>query len=261
MVADAACGRDSRELEAPTFGNLLRRLRDGRSVSRERLAFNAGVSASYITHLEKGDRGNPTREVVEALTRYLDRLDPLTAADRRQLTDLAGLGSADTVPTVEELRGALTPELLRVLTMHRPNLAAYLDTRANVLAWNDSWEDAFPGLTEDGNMLRWFFSNELAARVMVNWDADVRQAVRWMRGLIGRSGNVAGFTDLIQELGQFPKFRQAWSEGGVAFAPHVWTLDLRNPVTGLRRRVFAQTGRLDSGAYPGHLLAILGLGG
>ncbi|MEV6770371.1 helix-turn-helix transcriptional regulator [Nocardia sp. NPDC051030] len=258
MVAHAACGRDSRGLEAPTFGNLLRRLRDDRGVSRERLAFNAGVSASYITHLEKGDRGNPTREVVEALTRYLDRLDTLTVADRRQLSDLAGLPEGD-FPTVDELRAAITPEMRQVLDMHRPNLAALMDLRSNVLACNDSWEDAFPGVLEDGNMLRWIFGNELATRVMVNWESDMRQVVRWMRGLIGRSGNVAGFADLISELGQFPNFRQAWSEGGVEFAPHVWTLHLRNPVTGLRRKIYAQTGRMDGAAYPGHVLAILGL--
>ncbi|WP_330185387.1 helix-turn-helix transcriptional regulator [Nocardia sp. NBC_01503] len=260
MVADMACGRESRELEAPTFGNLLRRLRDGRGVSRERLAFNAGVSASYITHLEKGERGNPTREVVEALTRYLDRLDPLSSADHRQLTDLAGLGTGE-MPAVEQLRAAITPDMRRVLDLHRPNLAAYLDVRANVLAWNDSWEDAFPGVGEDGNMLRWFFGNELAARVLVDWEHDVRQVVRWMRGLIGRSGDVTGFTELLADLGEFPKFRHAWAEGGVAFAPHVWTLHLRNPVTGLRRKVYAQTGRIDTGPHPGHLLAILGLNG
>ncbi|WP_067687749.1 helix-turn-helix domain-containing protein [Nocardia jejuensis] len=237
---------------------MLRRLRDDRGVSRERLAFNAGVSASYITHLEKGDRGNPTREVVEALTRYLDRLVPMSIADHRQLSDLAGL-VVEGFPTLDELRGAITPEMAQVLELYRPNLAAYLDTRANVLACNDSWVDAFPGLAEDGNMLRWFFGNELATRVMVNWDVDRRRIVRWMRGLIGRSGNVADFADLLLELGEFPSFRQSWSEGGVEFAPHVFTLHLRNPVTGLRRKVFAQTGRLDGAAYPGHLLAILGL--
>ncbi|MFF2556310.1 helix-turn-helix transcriptional regulator [Nocardia sp. NPDC058058] len=245
-------------MEAPTFGNLLRRLRDGRGLSRERLAFNAGVSASYITHLEKGERGNPTREVVEALIRHLDLLDPLSAADHRQLSDLAGLGSGD-LPTVEQLCDAITANMRRVLNLHRPNLAAYIDLRANVLAWNDSWDDTFPGVTEDGNMLRWLFGNDLATRVMVNWESDVRQVVRWLRGLIGRSGDTAGFADLLQELGEFPKFRQAWSEGGVAFAPHVWTLHLRNPVTGLRRKVYAQTGRIDTGPHPGHLMAILGL--
>ncbi|WP_405485346.1 helix-turn-helix domain-containing protein [Nocardia sp. NBC_00511] len=260
MGVGAACGQDYRELEAPTFGNMLRRLRDNRGVSRERLAFNAGVSASYITHLEKGDRGNPTREVVEALTRYLDRLLPLSASDRRQLTDLAGLVGGE-FPTVEQLRAAITPEMRRVLELHRPNLAALLDTRANMLASNEAWEQAFPGVSEDGNMLRWFFGNELATRVMVNWEADARQIARWMRGLIGRSGHAEGFADLIRELGEFPKFRQAWSDGGVEFAPHVWTLQLRNPVTGLRRKIYAQTGRMDGGAYPGHLLAILGLPG
>ncbi|MEU1205913.1 helix-turn-helix transcriptional regulator [Nocardia sp. NPDC005825] len=260
MGARAVCGQDFRELEAPTFGNLLRRLRDNRGVSRERLAFNAGVSASYITHLEKGDRGNPTREVVTALTRYLDRLIPLSSEDRRQLDDLAGLGS-DQVPSPAELRAVITPEMVRTLDLHSPNMAALLDIRSNLLACNAAWHDAFPGLPPHGNMLRWFFGHELAAKVMVNWESDARLIAGWMRALIGRSGNTEGFTDLIRELGEFPKFRQAWSDGGVAFAPHVFTLHMRNPVTGVRRRILAQTGRIDGAAYPGQLLTVLGLPG
>ncbi|MFE3101646.1 helix-turn-helix transcriptional regulator [Nocardia tengchongensis] len=260
MGARAVCGQDFQELEAPTFGNLLRRLRDNRRVSRERLAFNAGVSASYITHLEKGDRGNPTREVVTALTRYLDRLLPLSTADRRQLDDLAGLGAGD-FPSVSELRRAVTPEMTQTLELHNPNMAALMDIRSNLLATNDAWKDAFPGLPEHGNILRWFFGNELATKVMVNWENDSRLIARWMRGLIGRSGNVDGFADLIRELGEFPNFRHAWSEGGVEFAPHVFTLHMRNPLTGARRRIFAQTGWIDGASYPGQLLTILGLPG
>ncbi|MBL1076331.1 helix-turn-helix domain-containing protein [Nocardia sp. 2] len=252
------CGQYSGELEAPTFGSLLRRLRDQRGVSRERLAFNAGVSASYITHLEKGDRGNPTREVVEALTRYLGRLVPLTDVDQRQLIDLAGLDAGE-LPTVEELRAVVTADMHRALTLHRPNLAAYVDMRGNLLACNDSWDEAFPGASQDGNMLRWFFSHEMSADVLVNWEADLRRTVHWMRGLIGRSGNSDGFIDLLRELGEFPIFRQVWAEGGVEFAPHVWTMQLRNPVTGLRRKVVAQAGRLQNALYPGQVVAILGI--
>ncbi|UFS93249.1 helix-turn-helix domain-containing protein [Nocardia huaxiensis] len=260
MVADVGCGPYSGELEAPTFGNLLRRLRDQRGVSRERLAFNAGVSASYITHLEKGDRGNPTREVVEALSRYLDRLMPLSSSDHRQLIDLAGLDTGE-FPEVSELRAAVTTEMRWVLDMHGPNLAAYVDIRGNLLACNDSWDAAFPGATLDGNMLRWFFSSDMAARVLVNWEADVRRTVYWMRGLIGRSGNTDGFLDLLRELGEFPAFRQAWAEGGVEFAPHVWTMHLRNPATGLRRRIVAQAGRLQNAVHPGQVVMVLGLPG
>ncbi|MGW4533443.1 helix-turn-helix domain-containing protein [Nocardia sp. NPDC004340] len=260
MGARAVCGQDFRELEAPTFGNLLRRLRDNRGVSRERLAFNAGVSASYITHLEKGDRGNPTREVVTALTRYLDRLVPLSSEDRRQLDDLSGLGS-DQAPSAAELRAVITPEMVRTLDLHSPNMAALLDIRSNLLACNAAWRDAFPGLLPHSNMLRWFFGHELAAKVMVNWESDARLIAGWMRALIGRSGNTEGFTDLIRDLGEFPKFRQAWSDGGVEFAPHVFTLHMRNPITGVRRRILAQTGRIDGAAYPGQLLTVLGLPG
>ncbi|MFI1915945.1 helix-turn-helix domain-containing protein [Nocardia sp. NPDC020380] len=259
MTADAAWGNDFPELEAPTFGNLLRRLRDARGISRERLAFNAGVSASYITHLEKGDRGNPTREVVTALMRYLDRLNPLTLSDRRQLADLAGLENNE-IPDAALLRAAVTPDMRAALDLHRPNPAGYLDVRGNVLACNDGWDAAYPGMSRDGNVFRWYFGNDMSRRVMVNWENDVNESVRWLRGTMGRIGS-SGFLSLIDELAVYPHFRKLWADGGVDFAPHIWSLELRDPSTGARRRYYTQTGSVAGTAYPGHLVMVIALPG
>ncbi|MFD6455717.1 helix-turn-helix domain-containing protein, partial [Nocardia sp. NPDC060220] len=103
----------------PTLGGLLRRLRDDRRISREKLAFAAGVSSSYITHLESGDRDRPTHAVIEALVRYLDRIAPVTDIERRHLFDLAGLAPVDN-PTVEDLRAEISTEMRRTLALQEP---------------------------------------------------------------------------------------------------------------------------------------------
>ena len=48
----------------------LRRLRVERSVSKERLAFDAGVDRSYVGGLERGEE-NPTVDVLDKLARTL----------------------------------------------------------------------------------------------------------------------------------------------------------------------------------------------
>ena len=46
------------------FGETLRKLRTRASKSRYRLAQYSGVTQAYILRLERGDRGNPSRDVV-----------------------------------------------------------------------------------------------------------------------------------------------------------------------------------------------------
>lgn len=220
-------------LRPPTFGGLLRRLRDERRISREKLAFAAGVSSSYITHLEGGDRDHPTRAVVDALIRYLDRISPLGDAERRHLFDLAGLAE-DRFPGVEELRGQISDDMRNGLVVHEPNAACYLDTRWNILSCNDSYASAFSGLVDDGNMLRWFFGNELSTRVMVEWEREAAMTVDWLRGLIGQSGDTEWAAELLAELGEYPEFRRMWAAGG----PHTGAT-VRTCICGIRTPAIA----------------------
>ncbi|MFI1915947.1 helix-turn-helix transcriptional regulator [Nocardia sp. NPDC020380] len=250
--------RDSDELKPPTFGLLLRKLRDARAVSRERLAFNAGVSASYISHLEKGDRGHPTREVVDALMRYLDRIDPLSVVERRHLLDLAGLGVAE-FPSVEQLRAEITDDMHRALELHEPNLAAYVDSRWNVLACNDSYRRAFPGIEEDVNILRWYLGNEHARRVVLDWEAEVRLTVHWLRGLIAGSGDTAWSAEFLAELGHFGLFREMWDEGIALYGRPRPTMHLHDLETDRCRAISVQLFSVFSAAYPNQIQIYLGI--
>ncbi|WP_245717210.1 helix-turn-helix transcriptional regulator [Nocardia jejuensis] len=250
--------RDFDDLRPPTFGLLLRKLRDARSVSRERLAFNAGVSASYISHLEKGDRGHPTREVVDALLRYLDRIDPLSAVERRHLLDLAGLGVTD-FPTVEQLRTEITEDMRRALDLHEPNLAAYVDTRWNVLACNASYAQAFPGLQQDVNILRWLLGNPLAREVMKDWEEEVRVTVHWLRGLIAGSGDTAWSLEFLSELGRFGLFREMWDEGIAAYGRPRSIMHLNDTIAGRCRAIAVQMFSVFSAAYPNQIQIFLGI--
>ncbi|MEU1210203.1 helix-turn-helix domain-containing protein [Nocardia sp. NPDC005825] len=239
-------------LAVPTLGPVLRSVRDYRKVSRERLAFNAGVSASYITHLEKGARDRPTREVLDAIIRYLDRVDPLSIEDRRQLRDLAGL-TATGCPPLDELKAAVTPELRQVLDQPLP--AAITAVGGCVLACNPGWERAFPGMREGGNQFHWLFGCDLARRVMVDWEADATHSVRSFRVGVGGFGGAETFAELLDELSRYPDFRRMWGGGEVADFQPMWRMRLRDLERDTVRTVLVQTGMVQTGAHPGWLVS------
>lgn len=244
----------------PTLGGLLRRLRDDRRISREKLAFAAGVSSSYITHLESGDRDRPTQAVIEALVRYLDRIAPVSDIERRHLWDLAGLAPVDN-PSVEDLRAEINDEMRRALSLQAPNLAAYVDTRWNVLAGNDAYHHAFPGLVEDVNILRWFFGNPLSRKVMVEWEKESTLTVHWLRGQIGQQGGADWAAELLDELAQYPDFRRIWDDGDTVYGREHTAMRLCDLHTGEYYTVDVQLFRLDSVAYPGRIQFYLAVRG
>ncbi|QLY27762.1 helix-turn-helix domain-containing protein [Nocardia huaxiensis] len=237
--------------EPPAFGHMLRRLRDSRGVSRERLAFNAGVSSSYITHLEKGSRTHPTDQVVDAFLRYLDRIERISGADRRQLRDLAGL-PATASPTITELRAAITPDMRRTLELN--TAAAVVALGGNLLLRNAGWEHAFPGMTESGNEFRWLFSHEMARRVLVDWEQECALSVHAFRLAMG-GPNAEPFVDLLDEMLTYPIFRRNWADAQVAEISPAWRIRLRDSRTGEPRSALVQTGQLFSGAHPGWLIS------
>lgn len=245
-------------LRPPTLGGLLRKLRDDRRVSRERLGFAAGVSASYITHLESGAREHPTKQVIEALITFLERVSPLATAERRHLFDLAGLHD-DSFPSVAELRDGIADDMRDSLAVHEPNPAAFVDTRWNVLVCNDSYANAFPGLVEDVSILRWFFGNAKSKQVMVEWERESALTVDWLRGLIGQSGDTAWAADLLEELGDYPEFREMWAAGGTTYGRDEPRMLLRDIETGEDFSLDVQMFRVDYGRHPGHVQFFLGI--
>ena len=237
-------------LMPPTFGQLLRRLRHGRAISREKLAIGAGVSVSYLTHLERGERDRPTRTVVDGLVRHLDSVRELPRHDRRHLFELAGLVET-VVPTVAQLCAEITPDMRRALDLHEPYAAAYFDSRWNLLAANATVGDLFPGLREEANILHWFFGHELARRVPSRPPRAVALSVAGLRGRIGRLQAGEHFTGFLAELGVYPEFRELWERGDVTYFSEHPHLRFRDLTTGECRDYDFQIYDVDSGSYPG----------
>jgi len=78
---------------AVQFGRTLARLRGAQRLSQNQLAGRAGLNHSYISRLESGGRGEPSRAVVEQFVTAL-ALDPL-GHDADDLRMAAGFLPAD----------------------------------------------------------------------------------------------------------------------------------------------------------------------
>ncbi|WP_169815675.1 MmyB family transcriptional regulator [Nocardia inohanensis] len=232
----------------PHIGRLLRKLRLERGLSRERLAFAAGVSTSYITHLEAGKRNRPTAAVMTALVRHLEKLEPLTEAQVRQLNDLSGRITRP-VPTLAELRAEVTAVTGELLASFGVVPACCVDIGWNLLACNDSYAAAFPGMVTDGNVLRCLFADPMSTQILVDWQAEAEQAVRLLRGRLAQHADLPWCTELLAELSRFPKFRRIWDKGEVSYHRELGPAQLRDPVTDRRSQVYLQSFRLAAGVH------------
>lgn len=247
---------DTAGVQPPSFGAVLRRLRDERRVSRERLGMAAGVSASYITHLELGRRGRPTQAVVEALYGCLDRVQPVSHRSRRYLFDLAGLPDP-AAPDLAELRAAITPDRLRRLERLAPDPAGYFDSRWHVLALNDAARRAFPGLTEGGNWLTWLLDDPRAATALLDREAAARASVSVLRARIAAFDVPDWSGDYLRALGRNPEFRRLWSRAQDLDHPDERLIRLRAPRGEIPLDM--QLYDVESARYPGWIRMLWGM--
>ncbi|MEU6580248.1 helix-turn-helix domain-containing protein [Nocardia sp. NPDC046763] len=247
-------------VEPPSFGEVLRRLRDERRVSRERLAMAAGVSASYITHLELGRRGRPTQPVVDALFGCLDRVHPVPYRSRRYLFDLAGLPDR-AAPEPAALRAAVTPAMLRRLERLDPDPAGYVDSRWNVLALNRSAHRAFPGLAEGGCWLTWLLDDPRSAAAVIDREAAARASIAVLRARIATHDAQEWSIPYLRELGRNPEFRRLWSESGDCHDAGERVVRLRGPRGGTEVPLDLQLYDVESARYPGWIRMLWGMAG
>ncbi|MDJ0362295.1 helix-turn-helix transcriptional regulator [Rhodococcus sp. H29-C3] len=241
----------------PNLGDYVRALRtrstpphpDG--LTRNEFAANIFWSVSHITQIERNESTSPSVEFLDAAATELG----LDRIQRRHLYNLARRTQTEretstTAWTVDEYRALVTPEMRTVIAALDPHLVAYLDEQWNVIECNAAYDRAFPGLVDDGNVLRWFFSTPKSKQVMVQWEAEATLTVNWFRALMGRYYNPEWGIETLDELSQFPAFRQLWEKEDVRFGRHQPYMHLRDPNSDEEYRIHVQIHTEMQGDYP-----------
>lgn len=221
----------SNEVQAPTLAGYLKAVRRAKRMSRDKLAAAAGISVSYVSQLESGEKTHPSPTALRALATSLE----LRPAEVHHAFNLAQLPHFDPDADSGAQFGTtdlVTPEMHAAIDHLNPSLAGYLDERWNVLAANRAYTDAFPGLLVAGNVLRWFFTAPAAKDVMIEWEHEAALTVNWFRGLAGTRHGDQWNAELLEELGQYPDFVRLWTREDVAFGRTSPYMHLRDPDTG-----------------------------
>ncbi|MGW5219891.1 helix-turn-helix domain-containing protein [Nocardia sp. NPDC004085] len=202
------------DLAPPALGTYLRQVRESirppgasKHLSREKAATRVGLSAAYLQQVENGVRV-PTQQALQLLASGYS----LTAAQIRHIRELRE--PAVPLVGVETLRArvAHTPALLERLDDLDgvDMLAGYFSPLWHVLAVNDSLDRALPGLEEAGNLALWYFT-ATAREVLVDWDEEATQMVRWLKPILGQHRSAPATRQLLTRLQANEQFYTRWN--------------------------------------------------
>lgn len=229
------------DLELPSLGRFLRQVREsgtdsrtGRPISRETAAYRVGLSAAYLTQIER-DLRTPTPQALQLLTTGYG----LTAAQTRHISELRA--PPVPAPPIDTMRARIenNPAIgKRLRGLGRAGvLAAYFDPFWNLLAANPEMHHTFPGLEQTGNLALWHFSRDARER-LPEWDLEATAVVRGLKATLGVHRRAAGARTLLAALQHDPYLRHLWT-GDIGITYH------RDPATPLRIRYTGGVGHLD----------------
>ncbi len=226
------------EIRAQALGDFVRVLRTRHTdrhpygLARQELAQALHISIGYMVKIESNAASSPAVSILDQLVGALD----LSVDERRHLFDLA-----HKTPTAREVvgphsladyRAAIEPAQRLAMDSVVPHLMAYLDERWNIVACNTEYDRAFPGLQDAGNVLTWFFSSHYSQQVMVDWEAEARLTVGWLRALMGRYYADDWAASLLATLENYPTFCDFWQGTPVGFGRPSPFMRIRDPRSG-----------------------------
>ncbi|MFC9996983.1 XRE family transcriptional regulator [Nocardia sp. NPDC127526] len=183
----------------------------------------------------------------------------MSTAERRHLFDLAKLDVVG-LPSLDDLRGALSQSSLDALRRHEPWPAVYLDTRSNVLACNESYGRTFSGILDNGSILRWLFRDERSKRVLVEWEHEAMLTVALFQGFMGRSDHPEWWADSIDELSDCPEFQRIWNSCEAGYGRDPAWMALRRADSGEEYQLDLRVFQFDSVEYRDRILFVAGFG-
>ncbi len=221
------------ELRAPTLAEFVRERRaraTGRhpaGLTRKQLAEATHASLGYIAKIEQGEALNPGPAILDSLAAVLE----LDVAERIHLYHLAQQRPAASSTRALRAGDPAASAVRTLLDALLPHLAAALDDGWHVVACNSAFDAALPGLSRQGHVLRWMFTDPRARIVVEEWEREARLMVGRFRAYAAGGRDRGDIDRLLRELGEQPDFRRLWTEGHVHIGRHDPAFTLRNPRT------------------------------
>jgi transcriptional regulator with XRE-family HTH domain len=176
---------------------------------REEVSYLSGVSVTWYTWLEQGRDINPSRQVLDAISRTLR----LTAAQHRYVLTLAGFAPVPAAPADDVID--VPAHVQRLLDAIGDNPAYALTPEWGIAGWNAAYQRLYPNVATtppaQRNLLWLVFTDPFVRDLLDDWPVTSQRFVAEFRAEIGpRLGNPV-LLDLIARLSAASdEFRAGW---------------------------------------------------
>ncbi|MBF6326639.1 helix-turn-helix domain-containing protein [Nocardia cyriacigeorgica] len=191
----------------PTLGSACLQIRNALGISRATAYLRHGVSTTYLAKIES-DRTMPSLEVLEQLIAGY-RCGPHQARYLRELRAPAvDLDAPDKLRQLVAGDTALMAQLTDLT--NRGILAAYVDPLWNILACNNGFRAALPGIESTDCIPTWLFTPE-ARDVLVEWEAETARAIATTKPVLARYRDSIQVRDIMRRLGPNKDFQRLWT--------------------------------------------------
>lgn len=198
---------DPPPISIPEFSTTCLWLRKSRGLGREQAATALKFSAVHLGRFERGE-ALPSAKIMELIIAGY-RLDPAMAAHLRDLAIPAiPLSPAEHLRTWVQADTALVSNLERFQV--RGILAAYVDPLWNVLARNELFAEALPGIDESQSIPVSMFT-EPGKAVVIDPEAEGACAVSMLKGIMGKYRDSAQARELVTALTPVPEAQRFWA--------------------------------------------------
>jgi hypothetical protein len=193
----------------PTYGRGPRRVP---GLRREEVALLAGVSVDYYTRLERGNAGNVSDEVLDALARALQ----LDDTERAHLFDLARAGQTTFPRRGRRPQSSIRPSVQHVLDGMAAVPAFVRNDRLDLLAANRIgralYSAQFAGAAQPPNTARFVFLDPSAPTFYLDYERIARDVVAVLRAAAGHDPHDRDLSNLVGELStRSERFRTLWA--------------------------------------------------
>ncbi|MFE3444962.1 helix-turn-helix domain-containing protein [Nocardia sp. NPDC059180] len=216
--------------QIPTLGSACWLIRRELGISRATAYTRHGVSTTYLADIES-DRAMPSLEVLEQIINGY-RCNPHQARYLRELRAPAvHLDPPDKLRELVTSDTTLTAQLTQLTD--RCIFAAYVDPLWNILACNDGFRAALPGLEVTDCIPTWLFT-PLARQVLIEWESESARAIATTKPVLARYRDSAQARDIMRRLVPNKDFRRLWAaRGDVIYGrPATDLLHIRDPDSG-----------------------------
>ena len=176
---------------------------------REEVSYLSGVSVTWYTWLEQGRDINPSRQVLDAVSRTLR----LSAAQHRYVLTLAGFAPVSVAPAddVTDVPG----HVQRLLDAIGDNPAYALTPEWGIAGWNAAYQRLYPNVATtppaERNLLWAVFTDPFVRDLLDDWPVTSQRFLAEFRAEIGpRLGNptLLGLIERLSEASD--EFRAGW---------------------------------------------------